>query len=356
MTANIFGNRFIGYREPAWHQLGTVFTDRPTASEAVRRASLDYTVIKSPLYTAVCAPFPGFPDAVMNVEIDDRFAIVREPTVGDEFYRTFGIVSGQYEMVQNVDIATYLDQLVGQWPVETAGALGYGETVFFVLDAGMCSIGGEDVHQYFVVCDVKDGKTALRFAFTPVRIVCQNTLASGTASAAVLQWLAHTSDVNAQLAYRMQLLTKLQSIQGTTLANFQQMANAVLSAEAAKNVFTMAYPMPKRPGKASLLDELSKHDTQEYGSLYEEMTSAQEQWIAACERAKTLRFDAEEMLETMNDQNGALANTAWYVYNAVTDCEDHRDGPESMFASALWGDRAQVKVRAFQSAMATITK
>jgi chlorite dismutase len=168
--------------------------------------------------------------------------------------------------------------------------------------------------------------------------------------------LAHTSDVNAQLAYRMQLLTKLQSIQGTTLANFQQMANAVLSAEAAKNVFTMAYPMPKRPGKASLLDELSQHDTQEYGSLYEEMTSAQEQWIAACERANSLRSDAGIMLETMNEQNGALANTAWYVYNAVTDCEDHRDGPESMFASALWGDRAQVKVRAFQSAMATITK
>lgn len=356
MTANIFGDRFIGYREPAWHKLGTVFTSPITASEALTLAGLGYNVIKAPIYTNVPAPIPGWPDAAINVSLDDRYAIVREPTGDDQLYRCFGVVSSQYEVVQNIEIAAYLDTLIGSWPVETAGALGYGETIFFVLDAGMCSIGGEDVHQYFLVTDTKDGKTAMRLAFTPVRVVCQNTLASGTASATVLQWLEHTSDVNVQFGYRMKLLSTLQGIQGTTMANFQKMAEAILSAEAAREVFCQAYPIPKRPGKATLLDELTQKDTDGFGTLYEEMTAAQAQWEAACERALSLRSDADLMLQSMNTDNGSLANTAWYVYNAVTDCEDHRDGPDTMFASTLWGDRAQVKVRAFQSAMATISK
>ena len=356
MTANVFGERFAGRNTPAWHKLGTVFTTPITASDALKLAGLNFNVVKSPIYSNVPSPLPGWPEAAINVELDNHFAIIREPTSDDQLFRCFGIVSNQYEVIQNAQIAEYLDTLVGTWPVETAGALGYGETIFFSLDAGLTSIGGEEIHQYFLATDTKDGKTAMRLAFTPVRVVCQNTLTAGTASATVLQWLEHTSDVQNQFAYRIKLLSNLQAIQGTTMANFQKMAEAILSAEAAREVFTQAYPMPKRPGKASLLDELTKKDTDGFGTLYEEMTSAQAQWVAACERCATLRVDAGTMLETMNDQNGALANTAWYVYNAVTDNEDHRDGPDTMFASALWGDRAQAKVRAYQNAMAIITK
>lgn len=39
MTANLFGERFLGNREPAWHGLGMVFTESLTAVEAIRLSS-----------------------------------------------------------------------------------------------------------------------------------------------------------------------------------------------------------------------------------------------------------------------------------------------------------------------------
>ena len=40
MPASIFGDRFVGFREPAWHGIGTTFTDHITVSEAVERADV----------------------------------------------------------------------------------------------------------------------------------------------------------------------------------------------------------------------------------------------------------------------------------------------------------------------------
>ena len=46
MPASIFGERFVGFRQPAWHGLGTVFEDRITVSEAVSRANLGFEIHK----------------------------------------------------------------------------------------------------------------------------------------------------------------------------------------------------------------------------------------------------------------------------------------------------------------------
>ena len=42
MPATLFGERFIGRREPAWHRLGEVFPadEKMTASEAMQRADI----------------------------------------------------------------------------------------------------------------------------------------------------------------------------------------------------------------------------------------------------------------------------------------------------------------------------
>jgi phage/plasmid-like protein (TIGR03299 family) len=352
MTANVFGERFIGRDTPAWHQLGTVFTTPISAKQAVVAAKLGYKVQIAPLSAGVDDVSNPISGVLTGIHIPNRFGLMREPTPDDPEWRCFGLVSDMYHQVDNYQIAEYLESLVGEWPVETAGALGYGETIFFSLDAGMTDVAGEDVHQYFLMTDTKDGKTSMRMAFTPVRVVCQNTLSIGTAAATVLQWLPHTSETDAKLAYRMKLLTKLQSIKGTTMINFQRMAKSILSDEAIGKVIGAAYPLPNRPGKAALLDEITEKDAADYGTLYEEMTSAQDQWAYYCERALSYRVRAMDILTKMNEENGKLANTPWYVYNAVTDNEDHRDGPASLFSSALWGDRARTKVRAYQMALA----
>ena len=47
MPASIFGDRFVGFRQPAWHGLGEVFTDRINVSEAVARAKVGFEIHKA---------------------------------------------------------------------------------------------------------------------------------------------------------------------------------------------------------------------------------------------------------------------------------------------------------------------
>ena len=56
MSASLFGERFLGRREPAWHRLGEVFPQdlKLTATEAMERADIMFKVDKYPM--GVTAP------------------------------------------------------------------------------------------------------------------------------------------------------------------------------------------------------------------------------------------------------------------------------------------------------------
>ena len=49
MAANIFGERFFGRRQPAWHRIGTVMNTDATVSEAMKYVDVDGMCI---VYTA----------------------------------------------------------------------------------------------------------------------------------------------------------------------------------------------------------------------------------------------------------------------------------------------------------------
>ena len=49
MPAAIFGDRFLGRREPAWHRLGEVFTEPMSMTAAIKRAGIDFHIAKHPV-------------------------------------------------------------------------------------------------------------------------------------------------------------------------------------------------------------------------------------------------------------------------------------------------------------------
>ena len=88
-----------------------------------------------------------------------------------------------------------LDPLSERYPVETAGAIGQGEKIFITLDAGGAEIAGEDHNLFYLITDHRDGSGALSMAFTPVRVVCQNTLSLGLSEAKVSVNLQHRKNI-----------------------------------------------------------------------------------------------------------------------------------------------------------------
>lgn len=356
MSANIFGTRFLGNRQPAWHELGTVVQEDISVSDAFSKAGMNYTVQKSQLVANVETEMNN----VFVTVPTEKFAILRNPTDDDPNHRFFGMCSKDYEMIQNEEIAKMLDPLSEEWKTETVGALDNGKTIFVTLDAGSAIIKSagkkkveDPVSKYFLITETKDGGSAMKFAFTPVRVVCQNTLVSGLRAATVSSQITHRTGMTNELNWRLRLLADLSKAENTVMTNMQRMAEVILDNSQIAEVINSAYPLPKRSAKVELLHDFEnpEEELSGYTDLLNELTEAQEEFEYWVNRVDIFRNNAMNLFNKFNDEQPAFANTGWAVYNAVVEVEDYRKGMKTVSESALWGARASTKKRAFGKVM-----
>jgi phage/plasmid-like protein (TIGR03299 family) len=164
-------------RAMPWHGLGVVLDEYPrSVDEALERAGLgwkvthcDVLVVKTPEWTdEVGAEHP--PELVPAKGFK---ANLREDT-GE----VLGIVSDEYEVVDNRDAFRFLDALIGsELHFETAGSLWGGRRVWCLARLPeYVELGGDRSATYIYVANSHDGSMAVTAAVTPIRIVCANTL------------------------------------------------------------------------------------------------------------------------------------------------------------------------------------
>ena len=342
MSANLFGERFLGRREPAWHGLGKTFDAELSASEAVIKGGLNFNVIKAPLIAYIDGA---------NA-LTGKYGIFREPTRDDSEYRFLGVASPSYTILQNIDIARIVDPLTDLWPVETIGALGVGETMFLTLDAGDDEVKGEHIRKFFLITDTKDGGTSLKIAFTPIRVVCQNTLMSGLRESIISDAIIHNTDTKDILSARVDMMQKMQRAIKETMASFDALASAVIEDDEAKIIFEAAYPDPKKSAKTNLLEEFD--DTSgplELGLIYDKAKHAEKSYNYWVNRAQDLRDGVFRNYERICDEHNSIARTPWAAYNSVVEFADFRGDREDSAKSALFGLKAGEKKRAFAKAL-----
>jgi len=365
MTANLFGERFTGARKPAWHGLGTVFTDPIGAVEAVENSGCDYSVFKSPVLAEIHNTWiPGKKGKGNSVvPINDKFVLTRQQTDDDPQFRFFGYVSEDYEVLDNMEIARALDILTDRWPVETVGALDQGKTLFVALNAGEIAIGknGDLVHQYFVFTDRKDGTQKAKFMFTPIRVVCQNTLVMGERQSRVNAQITHLSGAAQALQLRVDIIDLMEKTQQISLETLQQMASVTISNQQAAAIISAAYPLPKKnPDMVYATDDKALKSLGGDGVLAESLFAignrAKEHYDWQEKTSKAYRQFATMLYDTINDEHSGIARTPWAAYNAVVEAADWRGGKGDINKSALFGTRAKEKVLAYNAATRVTVK
>jgi phage/plasmid-like protein (TIGR03299 family) len=343
-----FNKMFLGVREPAWHNLGTVWNSPISPIDALRQIGGDFEISKTPLVTIVEEN-----DDYRKVYLDDKVALMRPPLEGED-WKCMGIVGNNYEVIQHRDVAELLEPLTEEWNLETVGILGNGGEIFMTLALGGWDVKGEEVNEYFLAHNASDGKTGMTMAYTPVRVVCRNTLVWGKNQSTVKTTMAHRAGVKDDIAVRVSLLRDLQKSQQSGRDAFLSMADAILNTKDITKVIEGLYPLPKKPKRVEFANSV---DTSSAGAAFERLLGqAKYNYDNAYEKAQENREVVRMLFGKHNDEFPQTANTAWALYNAVVEYADFRDsgGKGDQWSSALFGIRAQEKAKAFDMAYALV--
>ena len=181
---------FFSVKEKAWHNLGQIVQDYPTSKEAIEHAGLNYEVIKTPLYTESASS--------EKLLVPDYYSTLRTDTQS-----VLGVVGRDYQIVQNKDAFSFFDSIVGGDGIlyETAGALGIGERIFITAKLpNYIRVGKDDlIEKYLFLTTPHDGSGSITAAFTPIRIVCANTLNAALRTQTNTIRIRHTSNAKARL-------------------------------------------------------------------------------------------------------------------------------------------------------------
>lgn len=273
---------FASFREPAWHGLGTVFTEEKSTREMLEAAYLNnWNVRLEPV--APLVPSYNF--------VSEPFMVVRDNPFGNG-QDVLATVGERYNVLQNEELFYFGDALLdgGRW--ETAGSIKDGRVVFgslalereTVLDPnGVADV----VKSYLLVNTSHDGSTAVQASITPVRVVCQNTLNIALQGVKQSFKIRHTQTVGGKVAAAREAL----ALTNDYLDIFEQEAQAMIAKEITKATFDKiveaAYPRPDKDAKGAVKKWETKTDL------------IQEIWTS--------------------DTNNMIAKTAWGAYNAMTE-------------------------------------
>lgn len=330
-----------GVRKAAWHGLGQTWDDQPTPVEALQRIDADYEIHKIPLTVTL---------GEHSIQTD-QYALVREAHAGWTEPAYLGTVGANYEVVQNRDIANLLTPLADKWPVETVAVLGDGGHMLMSLKAGTWDVKGEELTEYFLMSNRSDGSGALTLSYTPVRVVCMNTLVAAISKASVSVALPHSQRSKLDVEYSVNLLKRLQDTQSAGRSEFLRLTEIILKPGMVNELIPAILPLPAMPSRLALVEAQGLQDASD--AFIEMVTLQKAHHRQATERVESKRQAVAEMYGRFNDEFPATAGTGWALYNAVVEEADHRRGdPEKAGLSALFGSRALQKQRAFEVIMA----
>ena len=313
---------FFSVKEKTWHNLGQVIEHYPTSAEALQYAGLDFTVVKRPNIH----PLPSG----SNIISDNSYFTFRTDTeaiLGDK-------LGGDYEVVQNVEAFSFFDSIVsGKDGIlyETAGALGNGETIFITAKLpDYIRVGRDDcIEKYLFLTTSHNGSGSIQIAFTPVRVVCRNTLNAALRNQVNGIRIRHTASAGDKLKEAHQLLGITNQLSVELEAIYNRWTRVRINDPELKRLIQLAMAPNKE-----VYEQVKQCKEQELSSHFNNMVSS--------------IFDYAMTSPTQHEET--TKGTVFGAYNAVTgyfqNVRNFKDD-ESKFRSIMYGAALQKGQNAF---------
>ena len=307
--------------ELPWHKLGINVQEAQTASAAIELAGMDWELELKEVGVVGNEKVDGIP--IISQIINDRQAVVRRK---DNKY--IATVGPDYQIIQNRDCFDFIDALVGEGQAvfQTAGSLFGGRRIFITLKlAKGAKVGPDKIDKYLLLTSSHDGQMKVRVKFTPIRVVCANTLAMALAGT--------TGETEVRIKHSAQYKDRIESareILGLTEEYYRQL-------------------------------DICFNQLLECKFTEKQMTSFTEVLIPTRGKEASTRTENIRLSIVYLFKNGVghenIRNTKWAAYNAVTQYIDHsrpnkvqkdKDPRDIHFESVLAGGGAQMRQKAYE--------
>lgn len=185
--------------------------------------------------------------ALCEFSIRDRYSVVRRGLWGKADCPVLGIVGRDYTPLQNREAFEFFDPIVGEGAAiyHTTGALGQGERVWILAKLPTeIRVAGDDIRgKFLLLSNSHDGNSSVQIKFTPIRVVCQNTLTMALSQGPTLR-VVHMRHIHRRLRQAEQTLAlinrRLEEIEG----EFQELVKVQLNAARLSEYLDLVSPDP----------------------------------------------------------------------------------------------------------------
>jgi phage/plasmid-like protein (TIGR03299 family) len=301
---------FTGDRNAVWHRLGKQVPADLSPEQMMQAAQCDWNVLTIPL------------EATLNdgtVIETGHSALIR-----DRDNKVLDVVTEGWQPVQNSEAFEFFNDFIdaGDMTMDTAGSLHDGRIVWALakIGAGFEILGGDKIEGYLLFSNPHQFGRSVNVAFTPVRVVCNNTLTYA---------LANLENQNVRHSHRTKFdPQRVKQILGISQARLEQYkANA-------ERLASIQYD--DRTAK----EFLSK--------IFPVLTTKRE-------ARKDLSKSAERCLDIIEKQPGAefAPGSLWNLFNSVTYLTSNEYGrtDEARMTSLFYGQNKQRNLTALDLIM-----
>jgi phage/plasmid-like protein (TIGR03299 family) len=274
---------------------------------------LDWQVLAEPIYRIEKEGIQEIPTHKSLIRDRDR--------------QLLGVVSNAYHPLQNSEAFQWFDILLNESDVtlEAAGSLKRGKRIWILAKILMNAVeiqDGDAIQPYLLLHNSHDGSTAIWIQFTPIRVVCWNTLSWATASRFKQEKnpkafrIRHNSNIDDKLALAQQALNLARQTFNTAIDEYKAMVLRFIN----KELFELYL--------ANVLETETPRDHKAFSLIQE-------------------NFEAGR---------GNRGKSLWDAYNGFTEWLDHQRGKSevSRLESAWFGDSARLRIKAHREALALL--
>ena len=312
--------------------------DCKTAEDVMSSAGLNWNVSKCELVAKMPihinqADTNGFIHGTNNyVECPNAFATYRT-----DYNIPLGIVKERYTPVQNTEAFNFFNNAIGKnkalW--QTAGFFGNGERIFVSAKLPKNIFVQDDViENYLVFTTSHDGSSGVKILFTPIRIVCENTLNAAIHDATNYISFRHTKSVHNNLDIAAEILETCNNKIANLQEQFTIMKKIKMTDEKAQQTFANVVLTDDEQFRIKQTGHtIGQIITRDWRAINDAQISMKKVNIIA--EMNNYYFDGIGQRE--------LVGTGYGVYNAVNGYYSNVDNSEGLkrMDSLLYGDKAR---------------